>query len=70
VVDLDRTPDKYTVIFKSDRPRPLAFDFFEFLNIAEPTAASDPAKAVGTGPFKFVEWKQNDSLTLVKNANY
>jgi len=64
------TPDKYTVIFKSDKPRPLAFDFFEFLNIAEPTSANDPTKAVGTGPFKFVEWKQNDSLTLVKNPNY
>jgi len=64
------TPDKYTVIFKSDKPRPLAFDFFEFLNIAEPTSANDPAKAVGTGPFKFVEWKQNDSLTLTKNPNY
>ena len=64
------TPDKYTVIFKSDKPRPLAFDFFEFLNIAEPNAANDPTKAVGTGPFKFVEWKQNDSLTLTKNPNY
>src|SRR5690349_16636836 len=64
------TPDKYTVIFKSDKPRPLAFDFFEFLNIAEPTSANDPTKAVGSGPFKFVEWKQNDSLTLVKNPNY
>src|SRR5579859_219354 len=64
------TPDKYTVIFRSDKPRPLAFDFFEFLNIAEPTSAGDPLKAVGTGPFKFVEWKQNDSLTLTKNANY
>src|SRR5499427_740029 len=64
------TPDKYTVIFKSDKPRPLAFDFFEYLNIAEPTAANDPTKAVGTGPFKFVEWKQNDSLTLAKNPNY
>jgi peptide/nickel transport system substrate-binding protein len=64
------TPDKYTVIFKSDKPRPLAFDFFEFLNIAEPTSANDPAKAVGTGPFTFVEWKQKDSLTLAKNANY
>jgi peptide/nickel transport system substrate-binding protein len=64
------TPDKYTVTFKSDKPRPLAFDFFEFLNIAEPTAANDPTKAVGTGPFKFVEWKQGDSLTLTKNTNY
>jgi peptide/nickel transport system substrate-binding protein len=64
------TPDKYTVIFKSDRPRPLAFDFFEFLNIAEPTSANDTAKAVGTGPFKFVEWKQNETLTLTKNTNY
>src|SRR3989442_2045998 len=64
------TPDKYTVIFKSDKPRPLAFDYFEFLNIAEPTSASDPTKAVGTGPSKFVEWKQKDSLTLTKNSNY
>jgi peptide/nickel transport system substrate-binding protein len=64
------TPDKYTVIFKSDKPRPLAFDFFEFLNIAEPTAANDPSKAVGTGPFKFVEWKQNDTLTLARNTDY
>jgi peptide/nickel transport system substrate-binding protein len=64
------TPDKYTVIFKSDKPRPLAFDYFEFLNIAEPTAANDPTKAVGTGPFKFVEWKNNDSLTLTKNTQY
>jgi peptide/nickel transport system substrate-binding protein len=64
------TPDKYTVVFKSDSPRPTAFDYFEFLNIAEPTAANDPTKAVGTGPFKFVEWKQNDSLTLTRNPNY
>lgn len=25
---------------------------------------------VGTGPFKFVEWKQNDRITLEKNTNY
>ncbi|GAC1326411.1 MAG: ABC transporter substrate-binding protein [Chloroflexota bacterium] len=64
------TPDKYTVIFRSDRPRPLAFDYFEFLNIAEPTAANDPTKAVGSGPFKFVEWRQKDALVLTKNPNY
>jgi peptide/nickel transport system substrate-binding protein len=64
------TPDKYTVIFTSDKPRPIAFDFFEYLNIAEPSTANDPKQAVGTGPFKFVEWKQGESVTLTKNANY
>ena len=26
--------------------------------------------AVGTGPFKFVDWKDNDSFKLVRNENY
>jgi peptide/nickel transport system substrate-binding protein len=64
------TPDKYTVVFRSDRPRPLAFDYFEYLNIAEPDTANDPRQAVGTGPFKFVEWRQNQSFTLIKNSDY
>jgi peptide/nickel transport system substrate-binding protein len=64
------TPDKSTVVFKSDKPRPLAFDFFEFLNIAEPTSANDPTKAVGSGPFKFVEWRQKDALVLTRNPSY
>jgi peptide/nickel transport system substrate-binding protein len=64
------TPDKYTVVFKSDKPRPLAFDFFEYLNIAEPSTAADPKQAIGTGPFKFVEWNQGQTFTLTKNTSY
>jgi peptide/nickel transport system substrate-binding protein len=31
---------------------------------------TDPSRVVGSGPFKFQEWKQGDSITLVKNDDY
>lgn len=30
----------------------------------------DPAKTVGTGPFKFASWTYNDQLVLVRNDDY
>ncbi len=67
----------YEVEFKLKRPQApflknLAMSSF---GIASPTAfeaagdkfGDDP---VGTGPFKFVEWKRNDSITLEKNEDY
>lgn len=30
----------------------------------------DPKRVIGSGPMKFKEWKQNDHVTLVKNADY
>jgi peptide/nickel transport system substrate-binding protein len=67
------TPDKYTVILKSDQPRPATFDFFEYFNILDRTSVEGPdakTKAVGTGPLALVEWAQGDHLTFARNPNY
>jgi peptide/nickel transport system substrate-binding protein len=31
---------------------------------------ADPSRIVGTGPFKFQEWRQGESVTLVRNDDY
>ncbi|MGN4127426.1 ABC transporter substrate-binding protein [Lysinibacillus sphaericus] len=66
-----------TVVFKLSQPQApflknLAMSPFA---IASPTAfeANEEGLStnpVGTGPFKFVEWKRNDSITIEKNAEY
>ncbi len=67
----------YTVVFTLSRPQApflknLAMSPF---GIASPTAfeaAGDKFgdNPVGTGPFKFVEWKRNESITIEKFADY
>ena len=67
------TPDKYTVIFKSDQPRPFAWEFFHNFNMMDPVTGQGPdalTKAVGTGPFTMAEWVQGDRFVLSKNKNY
>lgn len=69
--------DEYTVEFTLNRPQApflknLAMSPF---GIASPTAVEEHGddfrkNPVGTGPFKFVEWKQNDRIVLVKNESY
>jgi peptide/nickel transport system substrate-binding protein len=34
------------------------------------STGQDPARVVGTGPFKFQEWKQGDTVTLIRNDAY
>ncbi len=66
-------PDKYTIVLKSDKPRPGVFDFLQYLRILDKDTMDGPdatTKVVGTGAFKFVEWVPGDHLTLVKNPNY
>jgi len=67
------TPDKYTIVLNSEQPRPLAFDFFERLNMVDQNVMEGPdakTKANGTGPFKFVEWVQGDHFSTEKNPNF
>ena len=67
------TPDKYTVILRSDIPRPLVFDNLETFNICDQVTAEGPdakTQAVGTGPFILKEWVQGDHISLVRNPNY
>ncbi|MEH7884763.1 ABC transporter substrate-binding protein [Bacillus sp. JJ1609] len=69
--------DEYTVEFTLNRilapfNKNLAMSPF---GIASPEAVKKYGdkfleNPVGTGPFKFKEWKRNDKVTLVKNENY
>src|SRR5438034_1768627 len=48
-------PDKYTIILKSDKPRPGVFDFLQYLRILDKDTMDGPdatTRVVGTGTFK------------------
>jgi peptide/nickel transport system substrate-binding protein len=69
------TPDKNTVILKSENSRPAVFDLFENLNILDKEtidieAGPKQTKVIGTGPFIFKEWVQGDHISLDRNPNY
>ncbi len=67
------TPDKYTVVLGTDRPRPGVFDFLRSMNIVDRDTMEGPdAKTAinGTGPFKFVEWASGNHITMARNGNY
>jgi peptide/nickel transport system substrate-binding protein len=67
------TPDKHTVILTSDEPRPGMFDWLQYLRIGDRDIIEGPeghTKVGGTGPFKWVEWRQGESIHMVKNPDY
>ncbi len=41
-----------------------------FVMVAPPSADNNAQQPVGTGPFKFVEWRRGDSLDLARNEGY
>ena len=34
------------------------------------STGQDPSRVIGSGPFKFVEWRQGESVTVARNADY
>ncbi|WP_053368756.1 ABC transporter substrate-binding protein [Bacillus sp. FJAT-27245] len=77
VIQEVKVVDEHTIQFILKRPQAtflvnLAMSCF---GISSPAALEKYGEAyrknpVGTGPFKFVEWKENDTITLEKNENY
>src|SRR5699024_11108835 len=78
VIESVTAEDEYTVVItlkraQADCLKNIAMDMFA---IASPTAFEEQGddeferNPVGTGPFKFVEWKPNDSITIEKFEAY
>lgn len=68
-----QTPDKYTVVLKSDVPRVGFFDALEYLYMVDRESVEGPefkSKVVGTGPFTWAEYQQGVSLRMDRNPNY
>jgi peptide/nickel transport system substrate-binding protein len=67
------TPDKNTIVLKSDQSRPALFDFLQNFNLGDKETLEGPdaqTRAVGTGPFKFVEWTQGVRIVIERNPSY
>ena len=79
VVDVE-TPDDHTAILRLDRPAPVILNSLGFAeapilprHIYEGTdVRTNPAnqKPVGTGAFRFVQWKKGQYIELERNPDY
>jgi peptide/nickel transport system substrate-binding protein len=73
-VDAIEAPDPYTVVFHLKRPQPslvamLASGYSPVLPAHVPLA-EHRSRCVGTGPFKFKEWRRGQIVELVRNPDY
>ncbi len=66
-------PDPLIVIVRLSRPEGLFLwnlGWGDAVIVAPETAATNKTEPVGTGPFRFVEWRKADSVRLARNENY
>jgi len=69
--DRTETPDDYTaIIYTKDPMGTMLSNLTLTLMIPPKTAKPLNDFPIGTGPFKFVEWKKDDRITLVANKEY
>src|SRR5262245_13663088 len=73
-IDAIEAPDPFTVVFRLKRPQPsllnmLASGYSPVLPAHVPLA-EHRSRCIGTGPFKFKEWKRGESVELVRNPDY
>lgn len=74
------TPDAHTVVFQFDKPYAAFLRLVDVTNSpvmpkhlyegTDPLTNPQNINPVGSGPFKFQEWRKGDHLTLVKNERY
>ncbi len=64
--------DDYTIRVTTAGPDPVLPARLYMVQMVEPGVAADGLEneAVGTGPYKFVDWTPGDSLTLTRNEEY
>ena len=74
------TPDQHTVVLNLDKPAPymmMAFSGYEtpilpkhIFSKGDLRAHANANKPIGSGPFKFVEWRKGSFIRLDKNKDY
>ena len=73
-VDAIEAPDPHTVIFRLKRPQPSLLLMLASgqspVYPAHVAPAEQRTRCVGTGPFRFKEWKRGEYIDLVRNPDY
>ena len=67
-----KTVDERTVDIKTKEPYPILMNKLVNIFILSEKNVKEKGieKPVGTGPYKFVEWKENDHITVERNNDY